>query len=61
MLHHSLHKSKLYIDNVEVKTFISATFTESGNSQLQSLSASFSDPDLEDMSLFNRHLILKYK
>lgn len=54
MLHHSLHKSKLYIDNVEVKTFISAVFTESGNNQLQSLSASFSDPDLEDMSLFNK-------
>ena len=54
MLHHSLHNSRLYIDNVEVKSFLTANFTDNGNNQLQSLNASFSDPDLEDMPLFNK-------
>jgi hypothetical protein len=54
MLQDSLFKSKLYIDNREVNSFQSASINDNGNNQLQSFSATFSDPDLEDMSLFNK-------
>ena len=60
MLHHSLHNSKLIIDGVEVKSFISASFSDAIG-QTQSLSASFSDPDLEDMALFGKKVELFLK
>jgi len=50
----SLHRCKLYIDNREITSFESARISDNGNNQLQSLNATFTDPDLEDMSLFNK-------
>ena len=58
MLHHSRHKAKLIIDGIEVKTLLSAKFNDNGNNQLQSLTAGFSDPDLEDMALFDKKVEL---
>ena len=58
MLHHSLLRPKLLIDGVEVKSFTSGSFNDSGNSQIQTLSANFSDPDLEDTALFGKKVEL---
>ena len=58
MLHHSRHNPKLIIDGIEVKSFISGNFSDSGNSQIQNLSATFSDPDLEDTALFGKKVEL---
>tara|TARA_R110000824_G_scaffold28303_1_gene95343 strand:+ start:51 stop:1115 length:1065 start_codon:yes stop_codon:yes gene_type:complete len=58
MLHHSLHRPRLLIDGTEVLTFISGSFSDKGGSTLQSFSANFSDPDLEDMPLLNKRVEL---
>jgi len=58
MLRHSHHNPKLFIDGKEVKTFISGTFQDGGGNQLQKLTATFSDPDLEDMALMNKRVEL---
>jgi len=58
MLHLSPHSPRLIIDGVEVKSFISGSFSDSGSNQLQSLSATFSDPDLEDAALFGKKVEL---
>ena len=55
---HSLHNPKLFIDDTEVKSMISATFSDNGANQLQSLNAVISDPDLEDMPLMNKKVEL---
>tara|TARA_R110000824_G_scaffold109782_2_gene257632 strand:- start:434 stop:1495 length:1062 start_codon:yes stop_codon:yes gene_type:complete len=55
---HSLHNPILLIDNTEVKSFISGAFTDGGSNQLQTLNASFTDPDLEDMPLMNKKVEL---
>tara|TARA_R110000744_G_scaffold254904_2_gene370468 strand:- start:186 stop:1223 length:1038 start_codon:yes stop_codon:yes gene_type:complete len=47
---------RLLIDGREVKSLISASFSDAGNNQISSLSAKFSEPDLENSSLFNKKI-----
>lgn len=58
MKQHSLHNARLYIDGREVKSLKRASFSDRGSSQLQTLSAEFTDPDLEDMALTNKKVEL---
>ena len=53
MLQTSLHKPILLIDGKRVNSFKSGSLSQSGN-KAESLSATFSDPDLEDMALTNK-------
>ena len=57
MLQHSLHNPVLLIDGKRVDSFKSANFSQNVN-QPDNLSASFSDPDLENMSLMDKKVEL---
>tara|TARA_R100001509_G_scaffold161777_1_gene131775 strand:+ start:501 stop:1538 length:1038 start_codon:yes stop_codon:yes gene_type:complete len=46
-------KPVLKIDDVEIQHLESVKFTDTGNNQLQKLSATITEPDLENFSLFN--------
>ena len=46
----------LLINDREILSVSSATFNDSGNNNLQKLSVSFSEPDLEDSNLFNERI-----
>ena len=44
---------KLLIRGKEIQSISNATFSDSGNNTLQKLSATFNEPELEDLNLFN--------
>tara|TARA_R110002020_G_scaffold161725_1_gene347018 strand:- start:485 stop:1525 length:1041 start_codon:yes stop_codon:yes gene_type:complete len=47
---------KLVIDGIEIKSLTSANFKDTGNNKISILNAKFSEPDLENMSLFNKRV-----
>ena len=49
-----LCKPRLFINKKEIQSLKSANFTDGGSNQLQTLNATFSDPDLENVQLFNQ-------
>ena len=49
-------KPRLLIDGREVHSLTRAAFNDSGNNKISTLSATFSEPDLENTSLFNKRV-----
>tara|TARA_Y100000310_G_C20676899_1_gene813618 strand:- start:252 stop:1313 length:1062 start_codon:yes stop_codon:yes gene_type:complete len=50
----TLRNCKLLVDDKTVEKISNISFTESGNNQLQNLKATFTDPNLSNMSLLNK-------
>ena len=47
---------RLFIDGREISICTSATFQETGGNALQKLTANFSDPDLVNITLYNKRV-----